>query len=100
MLPLQKPKGSLIGDSVRAVTFDVGGTLIQPWPSVGHVYAEVAASHGHKGLSPEILNRRFAAEWRALRNFQHTRSQWAAVVDATFGAHVQPPPSASFFDAL
>jgi hypothetical protein len=31
---------------IRAVTFDVGGTLIEPWPSVGRVYAEVAARHG------------------------------------------------------
>ena len=42
---------------IRAVTFDVGGTLIEPWPSVGHVYAEVAAQHGWAGLSIEALNR-------------------------------------------
>ena len=28
---------------IKAVTFDVGGTLINPWPSVGDVYVEVAA---------------------------------------------------------
>lgn len=100
MLPLRKPNASPGGDPVRAVTFDVGGTLIQPWPSVGQVYAEVAAAHGHRGLSPEVLNRRFAAEWRALKKFQHTRSQWSALVDATFRDLVQPVPSESFFDAL
>ena len=26
-------------EEIKAVTFDVGGTLIRPWPSVGHVYA-------------------------------------------------------------
>jgi len=31
---------------IRAISFDVGGTLIRPWPSVGHVYAEVAAQQG------------------------------------------------------
>jgi len=69
----------------RAVTFDVGGTLIKPWPSVGHVYAEVAARHGVKNVPPEGLNSRFAAAWKALRNFNHTRTEWAAMVDASFG---------------
>ncbi len=32
--------------SVHAVTFDVGGTLVAPNPSVGAVYSEVLASHG------------------------------------------------------
>jgi putative hydrolase of the HAD superfamily len=91
---------SAVADSVRAVTFDVGGTLIEPWPSVGHIYANVAACHGHEGLSAEMLNRRFAAEWRALEDFQHTRSQWAALVDAVFRDLVQPPPSASFFNEV
>jgi FMN phosphatase YigB (HAD superfamily) len=31
---------------VEAVTFDVGGTLIEPWPSVGHIYAEAASKLG------------------------------------------------------
>jgi phosphoglycolate phosphatase-like HAD superfamily hydrolase len=46
---------------IQAVTFDVGGTLIDPWPSVGHVYAAVAAEHGLTGVDPESLNVRFAA---------------------------------------
>src|SRR5262249_44700851 len=50
--------------SVRAITFDVGGTLIQPWPSVGHIYAEVAAHHGRRDISVEALNRQFAAAWK------------------------------------
>ena len=57
---------------VRAVTFDVGGTLIKPSPSVGHIYAEVAARHGRKKVSPETLNRRFAAAWKGLKSFNHT----------------------------
>jgi FMN phosphatase YigB (HAD superfamily) len=58
--------------TIRAVTFDVGGTLIEVWPSVGHVYAEVAAWHGVKGLSAELSDRRFAAAWRATRQFSHS----------------------------
>src|SRR5580700_10426449 len=44
---------------IRAVTFDVGGTLIEPWPSVGRVYAEVAARHGLE-VAAEDLDRQFA----------------------------------------
>lgn len=32
--------------SVRAITFDAGGTLLEPHPSVGEVYAEVLRSFG------------------------------------------------------
>ncbi len=69
---------------IKAITFDVGGTLIEPWPSVGHVYAEVAEAHGH-AFPPEELNRRFRAAWNAKQNFRHSRSDWAALVQATFG---------------
>ena len=48
--------------NIKAVTFDAGGTLIKPWPSVGHVYAEAAA--GHARIAPERLNERFAAVWQ------------------------------------
>ena len=45
-------------ETVEAITLDVGGTLIEPWPSVGHIYAEVAARHGVQA-EPEELTRRF-----------------------------------------
>src|SRR5438045_5197817 len=82
---------------IQAVTLDVGGTLIQPWPSVGHVYSEVAARHGVKNLSPEKLNKNFAAAWREKKNFRHTRADWAALVDQAFAGLCQPPPSRTFF---
>ena len=31
---------------LRAVTFDAGGTLLYPHPSVGEIYAEAARRHG------------------------------------------------------
>jgi putative hydrolase of the HAD superfamily len=83
--------------NIQAVTFDVGGTLIAPWPSVGHVYAQVAAQHGVQGLPIEQLNRNFTAAWRARRNFQHTPGDWAAMVDKTFAGLCEP---AGFFPAL
>lgn len=85
---------------IRAVTFDVGGTLIQPWPSVGHVYAEVAACHGCAGVSIEALNRQFAAAWRALKCFNYTRQEWATVVEATFFGLIDGAPTRTFFSEL
>ncbi len=84
---------------VRAVTFDVGGTLIRPSPSVGHIYAEVAARHGRKKISPDTLNRRFASAWKELKNFNYTREEWAALVDHTFGGSGEKP-SETFFPEL
>jgi putative hydrolase of the HAD superfamily len=85
---------------IRAVTFDVGGTLIEVWPSVGHVYAEVAARHGFTGLSAQLLNRRFVTAWRAAGNFNHSRRGWAQLVNATFRGLTERPPSQTFFDEL
>lgn len=85
---------------IRAVTFDVGGTLIQPWPSVGHVYAEVAAKSGGPDIPPEVLNRNFAAAWKARQDFHHTEAAWARLVDKTFAGLTDDPPSRSFFPAL
>jgi putative hydrolase of the HAD superfamily len=85
---------------VRAVTFDVGGTLIRPAPSVGHIYAEVAERHGRKKVSVETLNRRFANAWKGLKNFNHSREEWAALVDETFGGTDGEKPSESFFPEI
>lgn len=54
--------------AIRAVTFDVGGTLIKVWPSVGHVYAEVAARHGVEGISVRQLDQRFADAWHVFED--------------------------------
>ncbi len=84
---------------IRAVTFDVGGTLIEPWPSVGHVYAAVARRHGAR-VSARTLNRQFAAAWKARKDFRHSMSDWSDLVDQTFAKLVEIPPSASFFPEI
>ena len=73
-----------LSGNIQAVTFDVGGTLIRPWPSVGHVYAEEAAKHGHPALQPDCLNRQFEAAWRCKKAFDHSRCAWFELVQATF----------------
>ena len=86
-------------ETVEAITLDVGGTLIEPWPSVGHIYAEVAARHGVQA-EPEELTRRFVQVWQAQDAFQYTRADWAAVVDTTFEGLVTQLPSQTFFGEL
>jgi putative hydrolase of the HAD superfamily len=85
---------------IRAITFDVGGTLIEPWPSVGHVYAEIARRHGVKNISEALLNARFKAAWQAETNFTYTREAWAGLVDQTFHGRCIESPSKTFFAEL
>jgi putative hydrolase of the HAD superfamily len=85
---------------IKAVTFDVGGTLIEPWPSVGHVYADVAAQHGLKNISAESLNARFKSAWQARRDFDYTRSGWEDLVNQTFRGLVPERERVHFFSEL
>src|SRR5687767_15570112 len=81
---------------VRAVTFDVGGTLIAPWPSVGHVYSDVAARHGLRKLDIEKLNKQFAAAWESKTGFDYSRAAWAALVAKTFHPWIKPADEVQF----
>jgi putative hydrolase of the HAD superfamily len=87
-------------DHIQAITFDVGGTLIQPHPSVGHVYAEIAERRTGQAFQPERLNRRFAAAWKARGDFQYTRPDWERLVDGLFEGMTDQPPSRTFFAEL
>ncbi len=69
---------------IQAVSFDVGGTLIEPWPSVGHVYATVALEAGLPSLEPGLINESFAKVWRARGMFDYTRASWFEIVRAVF----------------
>jgi putative hydrolase of the HAD superfamily len=83
---------------IKAVSFDVGGTLIEPWPSVGHVYAEIAAHHGLKSLSADQLNTRFKTAWRARQSFGHSRNEWEELVTEVFGGAIPPGFFAELYD--
>ena len=84
---------------VRAVSFDVGGTLIAPWPSVGDVYARAAHACGIQA-NPEILNRQFRAAWRRRRAFDHSRQAWRELVDQAFHGVCPTPIPATVFAAI
>ena len=84
---------------IRAITFDVGGTLIEPWPSVGHVYAEVAARFGVVGVMPETLAHNFSRAWKSRASFDYATESWFAIVRETFGERAaQLPPE--FYPAV
>jgi len=48
------------------IFFDAGGTLLAPYPSVGHIYAEVAARHGEL-LDPEATDEAFTSAFAEVR---------------------------------
>lgn len=83
---------------LKAVTFDVGGTLINPWPSVGHVYAEVAERFGI-AVRPEAINAGFNDAWKSRHNFDYSREGWFEIVRQSFreeGGELPP----EFFPAV
>lgn len=84
---------------IRAVTFDVGGTLLEPWPSVGAVYAAVAAEHGVVGVEPGQLTRAFVEAWRSRSAFDYQRESWYGLVRQAFGGVAVRLPAA-FFPAV
>ena len=84
----------------KAITFDVGGTLIEPWPSVGQIYAEAASRHGYPNISAELLKQRFIAAWHEMKDFNYARAEWASLVDATFRGLIENLPSETFFPEL
>jgi putative hydrolase of the HAD superfamily len=85
---------------IQAITFDVGGTLIEPWPSVGHLYAKVAAPHGLKNISPADLNVRFVAAWEANQDFDYTKAGWKKLVNETFQGLTGASGRVTFFAEL
>lgn len=85
---------------IQAISFDVGGTLISPQPSVGDIYASVTERQTPYKLDPQELNRRFLEAWRERDHFEHSRECWADLVDEIFDGLLDTPPSKSFFPYL
>jgi len=83
---------------IEAVTFDVGGTLINPWPSVGDVYVEVAARFGVEA-SPEFINWNFKDAWKSRHNFDYSQEAWFEIVRRSFGVQGAELPD-EFFPAV
>ena len=85
--------GCGVSSPIRAVFFDVGGTILRVKPSVGHVYASEAARAGHP-VDPAAVNRAFRAAWtrsqyrRRAAGFVTSddvlRREWREIVSDTF----------------
>ncbi len=78
---------------IRAVTFDAAGTLLAPHPSVGAVYAELAAVHGLERSAAE-LQQAFGPAFSAVQaawgvpygaDDEDARRFWIEVIRGTFG---------------
>tara|TARA_Y100000588_G_scaffold395300_1_gene522726 strand:- start:14509 stop:15216 length:708 start_codon:yes stop_codon:yes gene_type:complete len=79
---------------IAAISFDAGGTLIRPYPSVGHVYSEILSNHGVT-VEPSLLNRSFRIalkEETTSRREKVTesseKSYWCRIVRKTIGSTV------------
>jgi putative hydrolase of the HAD superfamily len=75
---------------VRWITFDAGGTLLFPNPSVGEIYAEVLSRHGHQ-REPAQLEASFLQAWKEdVRTCmprvtaESEKERWRGVVACTF----------------
>lgn len=85
--------------TIRAVTFDAGGTLLRPAAPVGEIYARVAGGLGVKDLDAAELENNFQREWRQKSDFDYSEEAWFALVRRTFGPLASRLPE-SFFPAL
>jgi len=85
---------------IEAVTFDVGGTLIVPWPSVGHIYAAGAQSLGLGPFDADELNQSFRRAWKRQTTFDYSKQAWFSVVVATFQDLVPAPQREALFQCL
>jgi len=97
--------------ALRAVFFDVGGTLLEVSPSVGSVYAEVLGRFGRK-LHPGRLQDGFVGGWRRATRQRPpgqdrfsaepggSRGFWRRQLDHTLDEHGEPAIQDDEFDAV
>jgi putative hydrolase of the HAD superfamily len=71
--------------AVKAVTFDLSGTLLFPQPSVGAVYATCAKRHGI-AVDAVALEAAFGPALRSAHRPAKPEVFWREVVERTFGA--------------
>lgn len=93
---------------VTVVTFDAGGTLLRPHPSVGAIYREVALNHGCD-YPAELLDGRFRAAFHTVSKDDSVpdpeareRDFWRQVVSETIADPnlVRPVDFKAFFAEL
>jgi putative hydrolase of the HAD superfamily len=95
--------------AIRAITFDVGGTLLRVHSTVGEIYAE-AGRHRGLDLEPAMLQARFEHAWvhsleRSRERGYRTsdailRDEWRRIVGDTFPPHAPEDKVAEAFEDL
>ena len=84
----------------QAISFDVGGTLIVPFPSVGEVYARVANRVGMGEFAAAPLDQSFRAAFRERLLIRYSPNEWREVVRRTFSPFTDRSGDPQLFDAL
>lgn len=82
---------------IQAVTLDAAGTLLEPTPSVGAIYAEVAAELGWTHWQPAELDARFRAVWSAKGAFDFSAVSWLNLVTQVTEGLAPEPLSLRYF---
>ncbi|MBL9172829.1 MAG: hypothetical protein JNL10_04780, partial [Verrucomicrobiales bacterium] len=85
---------------IRGVSLDAGGTLVEPWPSVGAVYAAEIRRVGAADLDPSDLDTRFHSAWRRRGAFDYSRDAWRQLVGEVLGEAVSPGELDPVFERL
>ncbi|MBM3846136.1 MAG: HAD-IA family hydrolase [Verrucomicrobia bacterium] len=86
--------------TVLGVSLDAGGTLFEPWPSVGEVYARAAKDAGKGQFSPTDLEMRFRVSWRKRSGFGYDRLAWRNLAVDVFQGLLDESEVDSFFGEL
>ncbi|MBA2479549.1 MAG: HAD-IA family hydrolase [Planctomycetes bacterium] len=94
--------------AVAAVSFDAAGTLFVPHPSVGDIYAEVAARHGIVRDASELEGRfrpafaRAQARWKVPYGADDSDALtfWAEVISGTFDEPLPYETVCDLYDAF
>ncbi len=91
----------------QAITFDAGGTLIRPHPSVGEIYTEVLGGFGIE-VDPREVEKDFRVAFKASSrrgsdnkiNNDSERAFWQQVVKGCVGRYIPPDIFDKVFDEL
>jgi len=85
---------------IAGVTLDAGGTLLEPCPSVGAVYADTLHQAGLATLSAADLDEGFRRAWSERGAFDHSREAWAHLVSRVLEGRLAPERMGVAFDRL
>lgn len=71
------------------VSFDVGYTLLEVYPSIGEVYVQVARKYTADEIDPHLVTKSFLKIWyQANKWFDYSKESWQKLVAAVFrGIH-------------